>query len=98
MDDRAARRLAHDPLPAGFVRRTTVVAPGTTLRYDEAEWVDAIVVVDRGELLVEGRCGRRWRFGPGAVLRLCGLPLATLRNDGDEPTVLVAVSRRRPGP
>jgi hypothetical protein len=77
-----------------FERRVVVVAPGRPRPYDAAEWRDAIVVVERGEIEVEGRAGGRARFGAGAVVWLEGLPLRALHSRGGEPVVLVAVSRR----
>jgi Cupin domain len=84
------RRLA-----PGFVLRVVVVAPGGERAYDEREWRDAIVVVEWGEIVLEPRAGRPYRFGRGDVLWLQGLALRALRNPGGEPAVLVAVARRR---
>ncbi|MCW2882705.1 MAG: hypothetical protein JWQ95_6805 [Sphaerisporangium sp.] len=81
-------------LPPSFELRTVVVAPGRARVYDEAEWRDAIVVVERG--LIELCCtkGRRLEIGRGQVLWLHGLPVLALYNPGREPAVLAAVSRR----
>jgi quercetin dioxygenase-like cupin family protein len=84
------RRLA-----PGFVVRVVVVAPGAERDYDEADWRDAIVVVEWGEIVLEPRAGRSYRFERGDVLWLQGLALRALRNRGREPAVLVAVARRR---
>ncbi len=84
------RRLA-----PGFVLRVVVVAPGGQRAYDEAEWRDAIVVVEWGEIVLEPLAGRSYRFRRGDVLWLQGLALSALRNPGGEPAVLVAVARRR---
>jgi quercetin dioxygenase-like cupin family protein len=81
-------------LPASFERREVTIAPGGTRPYDEAEWRDAIVVVEQGEIEVEGRCGTRRWFRRGDVLWLTGLPLRALHNHADVPAVLIAVSRR----
>lgn len=86
-------------LPAGVRRRLFVIAPGCRLAYDRAEWRDAIVVVEHGEVdleCTEPDCpnGGRHRFTRGAVLWLDGLPLRGLHNPGTEPAVLTAVSRR----
>jgi quercetin dioxygenase-like cupin family protein len=78
-----------------FDLREVAVAPGAERDYDAAEWADALVVVARGEIELEGRCGVRRRFARGDVIFLVGLNLRVLRNDGDEPAVLLAVSRRR---
>ena len=63
--------------------------------YDEAEWRDAIVVVERGEVDLECREGGHWRFRRGDALWLVGLPLRAIHNCGREPALLVAVSRAR---
>lgn len=82
-------------LPPAFQLRTVAVASGRERAYDEADWRDAIVVVERGEIEVECIAGDRGRFGSGDVLWLVGLPIRTFRNRGREAALLVAVSRRR---
>lgn len=77
-----------------FRLRVVAVAAGGERPFDEAEWRDAIVVVERGEIELECLGGGRQRFGRGDVLWLVGLPLRALQNPGREPAVLVAVSRR----
>jgi quercetin dioxygenase-like cupin family protein len=81
-------------LPASFDVRVVGVAPGCERAYEEAEWRDALVVVDRGEIELECLGGSRRRLSRGAVLWLSGLPVRALRNRGPERAVLVAVSRR----
>jgi hypothetical protein len=71
------------------------VGPGDSLRYEEDDWRDAIVLVKHGEIALEMRCGRRCFFQQGDLLWLQGLPLVGLHNRGDEPAVLVATSRQR---
>ncbi len=75
--------------------RTVRVAPGGSLPYEEAEWRDALVTVESGELELVMTCGRSCFFHSGDLLWLQGLPLASLRNRGDEPAVLVAASQNR---
>jgi len=82
-------------LPASFELRVLTVAPGGERAYDEAEWRDTLVVVERGEVELECLGGSRKRFRRGDVLWLAGLPLRALHNCGGEPTVLTAVSRRK---
>ena len=84
--------------PDRFMRRHVVVDPGDRRPYEPAEWDDALVIVKRGELDVECRAGGRMRFVAGDMLWFTGLPLRSLRNPGPEPVVLVAISRRSPGP
>jgi hypothetical protein len=81
-------------VPPSFHVRAVTVAPGDERAYDPAEWGDALVVVERGEIELEGASGTRVRFCCGDVLWLSGLPLRALRNCGREPAVLVAVARR----
>jgi hypothetical protein len=76
-----------------FERRVVVVGPGAACDYDAREWHDAIVMVERGEIELEGRAGGRARFGPGAVVALDHLPLRALRTVGRDAAVLVAVRR-----
>ena len=73
--------------------RTITVAAGTSLPYREADWSDALVTVESGELELVLACGRSCFFQSGDLLWLQGLPLSSLRNRGDEPTVLTAASR-----
>ena len=73
--------------------RTVRMDPGDSLPYEEADWRDALVTVESGELELVMACGRSCFFQSGDLLWLQGLPLASLRNRGDEPTVLVAASR-----
>jgi hypothetical protein len=81
-------------VPDQFDVRRIVVAPRRRRAFDEAEWRDALVVVERGEIELECVGGSRHRFGSGDVLWLCGLPLRALLNRGRETALLVAVSRR----
>jgi len=81
-------------LPPPFRRRVVAVPPCGELAFDEAEWRDALVVVERGEIELVCLGGSRERFGRGDVLWLAGLPLGALRNPGCEPALLAAVSRR----
>jgi quercetin dioxygenase-like cupin family protein len=82
------------PVGAAFRARVVTIAPGVRLPYVEADWVDALVVVESGEVEMEGREGARRRFATGDVLWLSGLGVLALCNRGDESAVLVAVSRR----
>jgi hypothetical protein len=82
------------PVPA-FDIRVVVLAPGGERAYEEAEWRDALVVLERGDIDLESLGGSRHHFRSGAVLWLSGLPLRALHNYGPAPALLVAVSRRR---
>jgi hypothetical protein len=83
-------------LSPAFAARVFTVAPGQAVDYDAADWLDAIVVVERGEIELAGSSGVRRAFASGDVLCLDGLPLRCLYNAGRERAVLVAVSRTRP--
>jgi hypothetical protein len=63
------------------------------LPYDEEDWRDALVLVRQGEVVLDTRCGRSFFFERGTVLWLAELPLASLRNRGREPAVLVSAAR-----
>jgi hypothetical protein len=81
------------PLPPAFELRAVSIGPGSARPYDEAEWRDAIVVLEHGEVELEYTSGAH-RFAEGSVLWLRGVELRTLRNPGEQTAVLVAVSRR----
>jgi glyoxylate utilization-related uncharacterized protein len=81
-----------DPACA-FVRRVVTIEPGGVLGYDEADWLDAIVFVADGEVVLECVRGHSRRFGAGHILWLEGLPLRCVRNPRAVPARLVAVSR-----
>jgi hypothetical protein len=71
------------------------IRPGGTRPYEEAEWRDALVVVECGAVVVECQAGGRRTFRAGEVLWLTGMAVRALHNDdGQESAVLVAVSRR----
>lgn len=80
-------------LPPAFQRRVVAVAPGGTRVYDEAEWRDALVVVEYGEIELECLRGSRRSFASGDVLCLVGLKARAIHNHRRELAVLVAVSR-----
>jgi hypothetical protein len=84
-------------LPAYCELRLIRVEPGGEREYDEAEWKDAIVVVEEGQIDLECLDGGFRRFPQGAILFLVGLRLRALINRGSVPVVLSAVSRRRRG-
>lgn len=83
---------------AAFEKRVIAIPPASSRAYDEGEWHDEIVVVERGEIELESASGNRRTFEAGDVLWLAGLPLRALHNRGREDVVLVAVSRRLRGP
>jgi len=78
-----------------FAARTVVLTPGSALPFAEADWSDALIVIESGELEVETISGLRRRFGAGEILWFAGLDLRVLRSKGADPTVLKAVSRGR---
>ena len=80
--------------PEVFRLRTLRLQSGDAIDYLPADWADALVVVEQGELEVECCSGAVGRFGPGAVLAFAGLTVARLRNPGSVPLLLSAVSRR----
>ena len=87
--------MCDEVAPPRFRRRTVVLRCGESRPSGDAEGRDAVVVVERGDVELECAAGGRRRFSGGAVLWLAGIDLRTLHNVGDEPVVLLAVSRRR---
>ena len=80
---------------SAFEVRRVAVAPGGSRAYDEAEWSEALVVVERGRIELEGLSGARRTFERGAALWLAGVPLRALHNHGREPAVMVTFTRQR---
>ncbi len=76
-----------------FDVRVVAIAPGERRAYDEAEWGDALVLVERGAIDLLGVSGARVSFSRGDTLWLAEVPLRALVNSGDEPAVLLAVAR-----
>ena len=79
--------------PLGFDVRAVGVEPGGHRIYNEAEWGDAIVVVASGEIDLECVGGARRQFVCGDLLWLADLPLRAIHNRGQDPVLLLAVSR-----
>ena len=103
MSDRRGSRVEEEALVPrennlGVVRGSDGYHPSAQLSgFDETDWQDAIVLVERGEIEVEHLDGRRHLFERGDVLSFRGLPLRSLHNRGTLRAVLTAVSRREPG-
>ena len=81
------------PLPRAFALRLVTIGAGERLAFVAADWDDALVVVERGDVELECRAGGRRAFTRGAVLFLTGLPLTAIHNPGPVPALLAAVSR-----
>ncbi len=92
-DDNRLSLIERDAPPEGFELRVVAVPPGERRRYEEGEWRDALVVVERGEIALECNAGGRRCFEAGTVLWFDGLPLRSLHNPGSETVVLSAMSR-----
>ncbi|MGB2567053.1 hypothetical protein ACPFP2_01170 [Micromonospora citrea] len=84
----------HSRLGPDMEMRVVALPPGGALDYDEADWRDAIVVVEQGQVELEAVGGTRQIVGCGDVLWLAALPLRALHNRGAVTATLVAVSRR----
>jgi hypothetical protein len=91
---RSPLALLGQRLPPRFTRRVVALMPGRPRAYDDAEWRGAIVVVERGQIELEGLDGSRHGFGCGAILWLDRLPLRAIHSCGPAPAVLVAIARR----
>jgi hypothetical protein len=83
-------------LPEGVVCRLVTIAQRSERPYDESEWAGALIVVEQGELELECLGGTRSCFATGSVLCFQRLGLRRLRNLGDEPLLLTAISRPQP--
>ena len=81
--------------PTRFRRRIVELAPAEELALDAAAWQEAIVFLTDGEVELECTHGVCQRFACGAILCLAP-PVRLLRNSGDAPARLLAVSRRTP--
>jgi hypothetical protein len=81
-------------VPAWVELRVVVVRPGESRPYDESEWSDAIVVVERGAIVLETHSGVCRRFVSGDILWLAAVPLRALHNREPEQAVLAALARR----
>ena len=82
-----ARPRAGVPAPHGRARARQSRPSG------DAEWRDALVIVERGRRRLECAAGGRRRSPAARSLWLDGDRPAVLHNVGDEPVVLLAVSR-----
>lgn len=94
MDEGSRLSLLDLRLPRMFEVRVVDIAPSAVRLYNAAEWRDALVVVEEGEIELESLHGSHRRFGRGAVLCLTGLPLRAIHNRGPQRALLVAVTRR----
>jgi hypothetical protein len=74
-----------------FERRTLTIAPGDSRAPGDADWPRAIVLVERGEIELEGAGGTCRRFGSGDLIWIHDVPLRALRNRGSEDVVLLGV-------
>ena len=79
-----------------FNRHVVVIEPGGEHPYEEDEWRDALVMLEHGAVVLCFRCGRLMLLTRGAILWFTGLPLRAVHNQGEEPAVLVGISRELP--
>ena len=78
---------------SAFTVRRYVVPPRSERAYAQAEWRDALVVVESGSIELEAINGLRQKFVTGDVLTLTRLRL--IRNRNPVTAVLSATSRIR---
>jgi quercetin dioxygenase-like cupin family protein len=81
-------------VPPRFEIRTVTLPPGHERAFHEADWLDALVVIERGRIELVSEDGSAYRFASGDVISLAGLGLRAIRNEGGEPAVLAGVARR----
>ena len=76
-----------------FTVRRYLIPPQSEHAYIEANWRDALVVVESGAIELEAMNRLRRTFVRGDVLTLARMPLRVLRNRNPEAAVLVATYR-----
>jgi hypothetical protein len=91
--DEARFSLLARPLPRTFRTRVVTIDPARSLVCDDADWGDAIVVVERGVVELETAYGGRCWLRAGDVFWLAGLRVRAMHSVGSEPAVLAAASR-----
>lgn len=84
------------PPPRGCQVRRLVIEAGRQGPYAPADWADALVIVEAGELEVECEQGSTARFAAGAVLFLASVPVRWLRSADGQPVTLTVLSRLKP--
>lgn len=80
---------------SAFTVRKYVVPPRSERVYAQAEWRDALVVVESGSIELEAINGLRQKFVTGDVLTLTRTRLRVIRNRNRVTAVLSATSRIR---
>ncbi|MDT3443635.1 hypothetical protein [Pseudofrankia sp. BMG5.37] len=93
MDDDERFSLEDFPCPAGFRVRSLHLEPHDAMDW-QADWAEALVVVEQGEMEIECASGARARFDAGAVLTFDGLSLRRLHNCGETRVVVTLLSRQ----
>ena len=82
------------PAPAGINLREVSIPAHSHLVYERADWAGALVVVEAGEIELEGCDGTSACFPAGSVLCFDGLALRAIRSTGGETVLLSAASRQ----
>ena len=80
-------------LPAWVQLHVVVIPPGCAHAVEPGQWRGAMIVVERGTVELELRCGRRLIWAQGYIGTLSGMSPEALHNTGDRPAVITAVSR-----
>jgi hypothetical protein len=92
-DDRTPVSFLGRRLPRWVQLHLVVLPAGCTHRFEPDQWRGALIVVERGAIELELRCGRRVPCAQGYIGTLSGLTLVALHNPGGRPAVISAVSR-----
>jgi hypothetical protein len=69
------------------------LGPGEQLTRPPDGWPAGLVAVSRGEVELVCRGGAKARFSEGSLVWMRGIGLSAVRNVGDVPVELVALSR-----
>ena len=92
--DDDALRLDVRPMPRWAQRRSVTIPPGETLDYRPEDWAESMLIVTTGSIELESPLGSVHPFASGSILWCQGLPIRLIRSTGEDPAVLVSISRR----
>jgi len=81
-------------LPANLELRLLELPPCSSRAYRSGEWTGALVVVERGAIVLVPVREERRPLACGAVLWLAGLPLRSIDNPHPDPALLSVLARR----
>jgi hypothetical protein len=84
-------------LPSWLQREIVRIPPRGTLDYESVTWRGALAVLEHGSVMLSTAGGAYLDLDQGAVVCLDRIRVATIRNTGSEPAVIVVVRRAAVG-